>query len=148
MIRADLADARTAWIEEAEDVDQRNERERGDFLTYRDTDRRFADFHATRHSYITMVGKLPRISAREHQDLARHSSYRLTERYAHSRPYHLAAVVDGLPIPTGDTSIPLAATGTHGRAVDRTLTNTVRFPGSKLRQAETLQGDNEEQKNP
>ena len=50
-----------------------------------------------------MVGKSPGISPREHQDLARHSTYALTTRYTHSRFYDLAAAVQGLPIPMGRT---------------------------------------------
>ena len=53
---------------------------------------RYADFHALRHCFITMVGKAG-VTPREHQDLARHSTYALTSRYTHSRFYDLAAAV-------------------------------------------------------
>src|SRR5205085_1530411 len=112
MIRTDLAEARAAWVSGAQDASERSRREQSDFLAYCDAEGRYGDFHALRHSYITMVGKLPGISAKEHQDLARHSTYRLTEKYSHSRGYHLAAAVDALPIPTGTGLQTLAATGT------------------------------------
>src|SRR5713101_2602674 len=74
---------------------------------------RYADFHALRHSFITMVGKAG-VSPKEHQDLARHSTYALTSRYSHSRLYDLAAAVDALPIPTRPDreAATLVATGT------------------------------------
>ena len=66
-----------------------------------------------------MVGKAG-VSPREHQDLARHSTYALTARYSHSRFYDLAAAVQSLPIPTagpGREVATLAATGTDGRQI-------------------------------
>jgi site-specific recombinase XerD len=117
MIRGDLKEARKKWLQSFQDDRQRAEAERSDFLAYRDAEGRYADFHALRHSFITMVGKAG-VSPREHQDLARHSTYALTSRYSHSRFYDLAAAVQGLPIPTagpGPESQTLAATGTDGR---------------------------------
>src|SRR6516225_2404599 len=86
------------------------------FWAYRDAEGRYADFHALRHSFITMVGKAG-VSPREHQNLARHSTYALTSRYSHSRFYDLTAAVQGLPIPPGKPGPEmqaLAATGTDG----------------------------------
>lgn len=123
MIRRDLAEARAKWLSEAQDAQQRTEREQSDFLAYRDSEGRYADFHALRHGYITMVGKMG-VSAREHMDLARHSSYAMTARYSHSRAYDLAAAVQALPIPTiGPQSEPvtLAATGTDGPSAAKNL---------------------------
>jgi len=117
MIRRDLAEARRAWLHSFHDARQRAEAEQSDFLAYRDSQGRYADFHALRHSFITMVGKAG-VSPREHQDLARHSTYALTSRYSHSRFYDLAAAVQGLPIPTGKAgpgTEALAATGTDGK---------------------------------
>jgi integrase len=122
MIRRDLTEARKAWLQSFQDAHQRTEAEQSDFLTYRDGEGRYADFHALRHSFITMVGKAG-VSPREHQDLARHSTYALTSRYSHSRFYDLAAAVQSLPIPTGKpgpkTEI-LAATGTDGKPDTKT----------------------------
>lgn len=115
MIRGDMKEARKAWLKSFQDARQRKEADQSDILTYRDAEGRYADFHALRHSYITMVGKAG-VSPREHQDLARHSTYALTSRYSHSRFYDLSAAVQSLPIPTftGPESEALSATGTDG----------------------------------
>jgi hypothetical protein len=119
MIRRDLKEARRVWLESFQDARQRAEADQSDFLAYRDGEGRYADFHALRHSFITMVGKAG-VSPREHQDLARHSTYALTSRYSHSRFYDLAAAVQALPIPTagsGPEAGVLAATGTDERPI-------------------------------
>jgi integrase len=118
MIRGDLAAARETWLQSCQDERQRDEMAQSDFLAYRDQEGRYIDFHALRHSFITIVGKMG-VSPKEHQDLARHSNYALTSRYSHSRFYDLAAAVQALPIPTarpGQEAPPLAATGTDGRS--------------------------------
>lgn len=151
MIRGDLKEARKAWLKSFQDVLQRAEAEQGDFLSYRDAEGRFADFHALRHSFITMVGKSG-VSPREHQDLARHSTYALTSRYSHSRFYDLAAAVQSLPIPT--TNRPeresLSATGTDGRQISLgpTLGPNSATSGDSERQAETERGRALKQKTP
>lgn len=122
MIRRDLADARKAWLCEAQNDLQRAEWERSDFLARCDADGRYVDFHAIRHTFITMVGKTG-VSAREHMDLARHSSYSMTARYSHSHFYDLVAAVQSLPIPTvgpdgGQAErAALFATGTDGSVI-------------------------------
>ncbi len=117
VIRRDLDAARQAWLCEAQDAAERERREQSDFLAYRDAEGRYGDFHALRHSFITMVGKAG-VSPKEHQDLARHSTYALTGRYTHARFYDLAAAVQSLPIPTStvdrETAM-LVATGTDGK---------------------------------
>src|SRR6516225_2340448 len=108
------------------------------FWAYRDAEGRYADFHALRHSFITMVGKAG-VSPREHQDLARHSTYALTSRYSHSRFYDLAAAVQALPIPTarpGPAREPLAATGTDGKNLALNLALRRDVWGDKERQTE------------
>ncbi len=118
MIRGDLKQARKEWLQSFQNARQRSEAEQSDFLAYQDAEGRYVDFHALRHSFITMIGKAG-VSPREHQDLARHSSYALTSRYSHSRFYDLAAAVQALPIPTdGRESKSLPATGTDGKSVD------------------------------
>jgi site-specific recombinase XerD len=117
MIRADLAAARQAWLSVAQEARRRAERKSSDFLAYCDAEGRYADFHSLRHGYITMVGKAG-VSPKEHQDLARHSTYALTSRYSHSRFYDLSAAVQSLPIPLAGPLAPeaLRATGTDGKA--------------------------------
>jgi hypothetical protein len=73
MIRLDLAEARKTWLQSFQDARQLAEADQSDFLAYCDAEGRYADFHALRHSCITMVGKAG-VSPREHQDLARHST--------------------------------------------------------------------------
>src|SRR5436853_6444267 len=79
----------------------------------------FADFHALRHSYLTLGGRTG-IDLRTLQELAGHSTPVLTARYSHRRLHDLAGAVEKLPnfLPTGrektDAAGHLAATGTDG----------------------------------
>src|SRR5262249_47537762 len=79
----------------------------------------FADFHALRHTYLTLGGRAG-IDLRTLQELAGHSTPVLTARYSHRRLYDLAGAVEKLPsfLPTKDGAEqprqPLAATGTDG----------------------------------
>src|SRR5262249_47036184 len=89
-------------------------------IPYRDADGRGADFHALRHSYITLLersGVTPKLA----QELARHSDIRLTMNvYTHARLHDLAGAVEGLPalLPTGPETekMTLRATGTDASA--------------------------------
>jgi site-specific recombinase XerC len=145
LMRCDLAEARAAWLESFQDARQRDEAERSAFLAYCDAAGRYADFHALRHSFITMVGKAG-VSPREHQDLARHSTYALTSRYSHSRFYDLAAAVQGLPIPTaGRAPQALPATGTDGRAA---APRSAKKSGLNLGLQPAFSGDSERQAEP
>lgn len=129
--------------------------EQSDFLAYRDKEGRYCDFHSLRHGYCTMLGKL-RLSAKEHQDLARHSTYALTARYTHSRFYDLSAAVQGLPIPTGKPdSESLAATGTdnlRGKTNQKSLGPFLgpyeAISGNSERQTETVDTGLSPTKNP
>ena len=78
----------------------------------------FADFHALRHSFLTLGGRVG-IDLRTLQELAGHSSPTLTARYSHRRLYDLAGAVEKLPplFPSEeDSSESLRATGTDGSA--------------------------------
>jgi integrase len=83
------------------------------------------DFHALRHTYLTLGGRAG-IDLRTLQDLAGHSTSKLTERYTHIRLHDLAGAVEKLPpiLPNEATSEPhqQLATGTDGLA-----TTPVRF---------------------
>ncbi len=54
MLRADLAAARAAWIEEApEGSELRRQREQSDFLANVNSAAQVADFHCLRHTFVT-----------------------------------------------------------------------------------------------
>ncbi len=90
-------------------------------IPYRDADGRVCDFHALRHSFITLLersGASPKLA----QDLARHSDIRLTMNvYTHTGLYDRAGAVESLPplLPVGTDAEGQAcqATGTDGKAV-------------------------------
>jgi integrase len=76
----------------------------------------FADFHALRHTYLTLLGRNG-VDLRTSQELAGHSTPVLTARYSHRRLYDLAGAVEKLPrfLPSGAeaSDVPtLGATGT------------------------------------
>ncbi len=56
----------------------------------------YADFHALRHSYLTLGGRSG-IDLRTLQELAGHSDPKLTARYSHRRLYDLTGAVGKLP---------------------------------------------------
>ncbi|MBI1309672.1 tyrosine-type recombinase/integrase [bacterium] len=123
LIEYDLRKARAAWIEAADSDDERETRERSDFLRY-STEDGTADFHALRHTYLSRLGRSG-ASAKAMQKLARHTTVELTiGRYTHANLYDLAAAVEGLPpllsAPESDRpeadSAALRATGTTGAA--------------------------------
>src|SRR5207247_65626 len=92
-------------------------------IPYRDADGRVADFHALRHSYITLLersGASPKMA----QELARHSDIRLTMNvYTPARLHDLVGAVEGLPalLTPGATAgkAALRATGTEGASPSR-----------------------------
>jgi integrase len=105
MLRADLKAARAAWIEQAgKDEGERERRERSDFLAYRNAAGEVADFHSTRHTFISGI-VAGGASVKVAQELARHSTSRLTvDRYAHARLHDLQGALDALPSCNGRES--------------------------------------------
>jgi len=97
MLRSDLRSARKAWIDEADDAEEIASRERSEFLAYVNSNGEFADFHSTRHTYITdLVAGGTNVKVA--QELARHSTSRLTvDRYAHVQADGVAAALESLP---------------------------------------------------
>jgi integrase/recombinase XerC len=78
-----------------------------------------ADFHSLRHSYLTL-GSKSGIDLRTLQELAGHSTSKLTERYSHRRLHDLAGAVEKMPKLTADHPSlkevgQLKATGTDGK---------------------------------
>ncbi len=90
-------------------------------IAYRDAMGLVADFHALRHSYVTLLGRSG-VSPRLAQELARHSDIRLTMNvYTHTGLYDLAGAVGQLPaLTTTKTDSPdvQAMTGTYGRPAE------------------------------
>jgi integrase/recombinase XerC len=81
----------------------------------------YADFHALRHSYLTLGGRSG-IDLRTLQELAGHSTPELTARYMHLRLRDTAGAVGKLPrlVPTASGErpdqaiVPVLRTGTNG----------------------------------
>ena len=97
MIRKDLAAAREAWIEEAENETERQERVNSSFLTYVDDRGHYADFHALRKTFITNLSRAG-VSPKTAQSLARHSDINLTmNTYTMLGVLDQAAGVEALP---------------------------------------------------
>ena len=126
MMKADLAAARLAWIDEARTEQEHTRREESDYLTYQDEDGMYADFHSHRHSFISNLGKagVPLTTA---QKLARHCDPKLTANvYTHLEIADQAAAVNLLPSPPQTTSgiekgeQLLKATGTDDSQAART----------------------------
>jgi integrase len=91
----------------------------------------YADFHALRHSYLTLGGRAG-IDLRTLQELAGHSTSSLTERYSHRRLHDLAGAVEKLPSLLPVSAVPgedgdmLRATGTDGAPPDSGDKSTLR----------------------
>jgi integrase len=97
MIRLDLSDARAAWVSVAPDGRPRADWAADNFLAYRDADGRHSDFHALRHTYVSLIVRSG-ASAKVAQQVARHSTVTLTlGRYAHAGLYDLTGAVNALP---------------------------------------------------
>jgi integrase len=97
MMRLDLTEARNRWIGEAKTEAEGAEREQSDLLKYCDTQGRYADFHANRHTFITNLAQAG-VSPKTSQTLARHSDIRLTLGvYTHTNQSEQVAAIAKLP---------------------------------------------------
>jgi len=121
MIRHDLDAARQAWLQESATPAECYERFGSDFLAYRDAAGRFADFHASRATYVTRLVRSG-ANVKAAMELARHSTPTLTlKHYTHFAIADAAKALDALPV-IGTTTpeqgaAALRATGTYdGRA--------------------------------
>ena len=96
LMKLDLKRARAAWIKKAESDEEREEREKSDFLKYQDENGMFADFHAHRHLFITNLAKAgvhPKVA----QSIARHSDVNLTMNvYSHVEVEQQASAINTL----------------------------------------------------
>lgn len=99
MMQRDLAAARNRWLKEAKTEEEREAREKTDYLAYRSHDGRFADFHSNRHLFITSLERAG-LSPKMAQTLARHSDIRLTLGvYTHVGLNDQTAAIESLPAP-------------------------------------------------
>jgi hypothetical protein len=86
VLRADMAAARLAWINEVKTIDEQNKREATDFLKSTDSEKRIVDFHALRYTCGAWLA-LGGIHAKQIQKMMRHSTIRLTlDTYGHLFP--------------------------------------------------------------
>jgi integrase len=97
MMMFDLNYARNLWLSKSKDEAERESRQASDFLKYEDSQGKFADFHALRHTFITNLSRA-NVSPKVAQTLARHSDIRLTFNiYSHATTDEQAAAINSLP---------------------------------------------------
>ena len=110
---------RESWLKTAQNDAECEAMEKSDFLTYRDSEGRQADFHALRHTYLSRLGRSG-ASAKVMQRLARHSTVELTlGRYTHAGLFDLKSAVGKLPaLPTTTKSRPESVRATGTTAAD------------------------------
>ena len=94
VLRADLAEARAAWLKEAEeDADELERREASDFLLPTNDEGESFDFHSLRHTcgaWLALAGEHPKVV----QTIMRHSQITLTmDTYGHLFPGQAAEAV-------------------------------------------------------
>ena len=132
MFRADVADARQAWLKAAKrDAKESMRRGESDFLGEKNHEGEFLDFHSLRHTcgaWLAMAGAHPKAV----QSVMRHSTIVLTmDTYGHLFPGQDAATVARLPNMMASEPMALRATGTDGAAAFRLPMKTGGFdPGS------------------
>ena len=120
MFRADVADARLAWLKAAkQNAKEFMRRGESDFLSEKNHEGEFLDFHSLRHTcgaWLATAGAHPKAV----QSVMRHSTITLTmDTYGHLFPGQDAATVARLPIMLASEPMALRATGTDGRAALR-----------------------------
>jgi len=82
---------------EAETQEEEKRRIASDFLTYKNDDGKFADFHCLRHTFITNLGRA-KVSPKTAQTLARHSDISLTMNiYSHVSEEDQIEAINALP---------------------------------------------------
>ncbi len=127
MLKKDMAAARTARLATGGSVDD-------DFLVWQDAQGRFADGHALRATYVTLLAKSG-ASIKEVQTLARHADAKTTlVHYAKVNAHDLTAAVSRLPsVPLTSEVAAAEATGTDS-AVPKLCQNS-----DTARHSETLE---------
>jgi len=97
MLRDDVAAARAAWINAAQDASEQAWREKSDFLLATNHAGEFLDFHSLRHTcgaWLALAGCHPKVV----QTVMRHSSITLTmDAYGHLFPGQVSDAIRKLP---------------------------------------------------
>ena len=110
MLRADLEAAREAWINAARGQ-EREAREKSDFLRYINSAGEVFDFHAFRHTFVSAVVN-GGASVKVAQELARHSTPALTiGRYSHARLGDLTGALESLPATCSTNAVNVTQNG-------------------------------------
>ena len=128
MFRADLADARRAWLKAAQrDPEEYACRKQSDFLAAINHDGEVTDFHCLRHTcgaWLATAGAHPK----EIQSVMRHSTITLTmDTYGHIFPGQEAATVARFPDMLTDGGLATEATGTSNAQPDMATQNGAHF---------------------
>ena len=112
-LQRDLASARAAWLASLPEA-ERPAAAASDFLRYKDSRGRVADFHAIRHTSITLVAASAGMRAA--QEFAGHSSITLTARYVHpdENPAAVTSAVPPLLPAAASPAIPVAPQAARG----------------------------------
>ena len=99
MFRRDLDEACSIWLTEVEKIaDEFQRRTESNFRKPENANGEVADFHALRHTFITMLASL-RVHPKVAQQPARHSTITLTmDWYSHTRLVDLNTAVENLPL--------------------------------------------------
>jgi len=113
MFRADLAAARTAWLNDAATPQERQAREERSFLAYQDSAGRYVDFHALRHTAGSLLAAA-QVHPKVAQAIMRHGDINLTmSLYTHTYGGQEADAVAALPsLDTAPARQSAKATGT------------------------------------
>jgi len=148
MLKADLADARVVWLNDASSPQERAKREGTSFLCYVDSAGRYADFHALRHtcgSLLAASGVHPKVA----QSLMRHSDINLTmSLYTHTLASQEADAVAALPSLDVPPIVQHAkATGTDNvQAFDNAATSALTTTATGADKTDNAQGKNAQAK--
>ena len=124
MVKADLDEAREAWLKDCPTPEIQAEREKMDFLRYCDSSGRYLDFHALRHTRGVWLFEHHKAHPREVQELMGVSSLVLVDRYTRSfRLTDLSVIERGPDLTVSQPAKEEAntKTGTDGKFAAKTL---------------------------
>ena len=121
-VKADLDAARLAWIAESPSPEIRAQREKSDFLKYKDSVGRFLDFHAFRHTRGVWLFEHHKAHPREVQELMGVSLLALVDRYTRSfRLTDLSVIERGPDLSVSEPVERVRKNGTHDDIELKTL---------------------------